>query len=206
MSNRLRRSHRAGLLLASLGLLLAACSSHGSSQPDQTSSAAAATDSTSASASPSVSLPPRPKEINLNGIQPCDLLTQQQREQLGLDQPPLPAKAPAFHVPTCSIGSDKNRVATSVMPVPNKDLTYWFNKNEVNADPQVIQIAGFPALLDKTPGRTNFCNVDVGVAQGQFLDVMYRENGAKPPPSLDSLCDGAKQVATAAMQSLLNKG
>jgi Protein of unknown function (DUF3558) len=206
MSKHLRRSRRAGWLVASLGLLLAACSSTAPSQPGQTSSAAETADSTSASTPPPVALPPRPREINLNGIQPCDLLTEQQREQLGFDRPPVPANNPNFGVPDCTIGNSRIGLATKVMPVPNKDLSYWFDKDQVNADPQVIDVAGFPALLNKTPGQTKFCNVDVGVAKGQFLDVMYANSGARTPPPLDSLCDGAKQVATAAMQSLVSKG
>ena len=67
-----------------------------------------------------------------------------------------------------------------------------------------IIVEGFPALVIKTPNLNLACNVAVDVAQGQHLDVLYRDDGAQPPAPLDQLCAGAQRVASDAVKSLAN--
>jgi hypothetical protein len=39
------------------------------------------------------------------------------------------------------------------------------------------------------------CNVEVDVAEGQFLDVMFRDGGNATAAQQDHLCLGAQRVA-----------
>jgi hypothetical protein len=47
--------------------------------------------------------------------------------------------------------------------------------------------------------------VEIDVADGQFLDVMFRDGGNSTAVQQDHLCLGAQRVAEAAMASLLQK-
>ncbi|WP_421671832.1 DUF3558 family protein [Saccharopolyspora spinosa] len=71
---------------------------------------------------------------------------------------------------------------------------------QVEASPVVI--GDFPALVIKTPGLDLSCNVAVDVAEGQHLDVLYRDDGGQPPPPVNQLCAGAQRVAEDALASL----
>jgi hypothetical protein len=50
-----------------------------------------------------VELPPRPREVRLNGVDPCSLLTEQQRAELGLDARPVFSQAPVGLTEYCSV-------------------------------------------------------------------------------------------------------
>jgi hypothetical protein len=54
----------------------------------------------------------------------------------------------------------------------------------------------------RTPNLDTLCNVEVDVAQGEFLDVLFRDGGSATPIPQDDLCLGAQRVAEAAMNSL----
>ena len=67
---------------------------------------------------------------------------------------------------------------------------------------RTIHLFGFPALVVRTPQLNLACNVEVDVADGQHLDVLYRDDGAQPPASLDQLCAGAQRVADVSVSAL----
>src|SRR5919109_3942694 len=59
------------------------------------------------SESTGIQLPPRPREVRLDGVDPCSLLTAEQRAELGLDRPPVfdlgPSRLYNGEVPLCAI-------------------------------------------------------------------------------------------------------
>lgn len=147
-------------------------------------------------------LPPRPVDIPLNGIDPCEVLTAQQRSNLGFDRDPLPGSAPGFgDAATCSFRNSAAEVGARLSLVTGESMDVWTNDTaQVRTTPVVL--ADFPGLVIRNPELDLSCNVAVDIAEGQHLDVLYRSDGANSPPPLPQLCAGAKQVAEAAVTSL----
>jgi hypothetical protein len=147
-------------------------------------------------------LPPRPFEMPLDHTDPCQVLTPDQRGQLGFDRGPMPDSEPGFgHAATCSFRDSQAKVATRLALVTDTGMDVWTDDTaQVDATPRVL--GGFPALVVKTPKLDTACNVEVDVADGQQLDVLYRDDGAKPPAPLDQLCAGAQRVAEESVTSL----
>ncbi|SFE28012.1 Protein of unknown function [Actinopolyspora alba] len=148
------------------------------------------------------SLPPRPTELSLRGLNPCGLLTARQRTALGFDRDPLPGVEEGFdNASTCSYRNSRAKVGARFALVTGEDMNVWTSDTaQVRATPVVLD--DFPALVIRTPGLRLACNVAVDVADGQHLDVLYRDDGADRPATLDQLCAGARRVATAAVRTL----
>jgi hypothetical protein len=138
----------------------------------------------------------------LNDTDPCRLLTADQRAQLGFDRDPLPDSEGGFgDAPTCSFRNTTAKVGARLSLVTTEGMSVWTDDTaQVEATPVVI--AGFPALIIKTPDLDLSCNVAVDVAQGQHLDVLYRDDGGQPAPPLEQLCEGAQRVAEDAVRTL----
>lgn len=146
--------------------------------------------------------PPRPFDLALDGAEPCSLLTEQQRGQLGFDREPLADVEAGFgDAATCSFRNTAAKVGARLSLVTTEGMDVWTDDTaQVEATPTVVQ--GFPALVIRTPELNLSCNVAVDVSEGQHLDVLYRDDGANPPPPLDQLCAGAERVANAAVATL----
>ncbi|GGM66003.1 hypothetical protein GCM10012275_40730 [Longimycelium tulufanense] len=147
-------------------------------------------------------LPERPRELPLDMVDPCSLLTPRQRAELGLDGPPKPYTDSRFsHARACSMRDNHRGVATRLALVTDQGIEVWLDGTaQVEAKP--IQVAGFPALEVRTPGQDTFCNVEVDVADAQFLDILLRDGGNQHVPPLDTLCAGAREIAEEAVSTL----
>ncbi|GAA3434423.1 DUF3558 domain-containing protein [Kutzneria kofuensis] len=188
-------------LLLLCAAALAGCSAYPLTETSQThdnsSSAAAPTTTTTTS----LTLPPRPREIPLDKVNPCAILTKDQRAQLSLDTPPSPYTDTDLKARACTIrGTYSGQVARLAL-VTNEGADLWIS-DEAQNTAKVIAIVGFPALEVRTPGLDTLCNVEVDVAKGEFLDVLFRDGGGAAPIPQDDLCLGAQRVAEAAMTSL----
>lgn len=146
--------------------------------------------------------PPRPFELPLDEIRPCTLLTPAQRSQLGFDREPIPDSEAGFgNAATCSYRNTTAKVGARLALITTEGMGVWTDDTaQVEATPVVV--GGFPALVIKTPGLDLSCNVAVDVAEGQHLDVLYRDDGAQPPSPVDQLCAGAQRVAEDAVATL----
>ncbi|QUH04900.1 DUF3558 domain-containing protein [Saccharopolyspora erythraea] len=155
---------------------------------------------TTSSAQP---LPPRPFDIALDGLNPCELLTADQRAQLGFDREPLPDSEAGFgDAATCSYRNTTAKVGARLSLITTEGMGVWTDDTaQVEATPVVI--GGFPALVIKTPDLNLSCNVAIDVAEGQHVDVLYRDDGGRPAPPLESLCAGAQRVAEDTVASLV---
>lgn len=147
-------------------------------------------------------LPPRPREIPLESVDPCALLSPAQRSQLGLDRGPTPGSEKGFgDAATCSFRNTRANVATRLALVTIEGVDVWTSDTaQVRATPTTV--AGFPALVVRTPGMELACNVAIDVARGQHVDVLYRDDGAEPPAPREQLCAGATRVAEAVVTGL----
>jgi hypothetical protein len=149
-----------------------------------------------------VTMPPRPGSLPLDGVNPCGILTRSQRADLSLNTTPTPYVDPAFDkAKACSIrGLDSGTVARLAL-VLDMGVDVWLS-SEAQVQTQQITVAGYPALVVRTPGLTDACNVEVDTGQGQFLDVLFRDGGNTTPIPQATLCLGAQRVAEAATTSL----
>ncbi|MFC0439116.1 DUF3558 domain-containing protein [Kutzneria buriramensis] len=193
---------RLALLLLCAAVALAGCSVFPVSEASQTHD-----NTTSASPAPttptttSLTLPPRPRELPLDKVNPCTILTKQQRTQLSLDTTPTPYTDTELKARACTIrGTYSGQVARLAL-VTNEGAELWIS-DEAQNTAKVISVIGFPALEVRTPNLDTLCNVEVDVAQGEFLDVLFRDGGSATPIPQDDLCLGAQRVAEAAMNSL----
>ncbi|KOV80315.1 DUF3558 domain-containing protein [Nocardia sp. NRRL S-836] len=185
-----------------LAVTLAGCtagperSSGGSSAPPPPSTTASAT---------RPSLPPRPLAIPLDELDPCAVLTPDQRVALSLDNPPSAYLESSFGgAKACTMRSTTSGNVARLALVLVSGADVWLSEN-AQVEYTVSTIEGYPAVTVRTPEMDDVCNVELDVAEGQFLDVMFRDGGNSTAVQQDHLCLGAQRVAEAAMASLLQK-
>ncbi len=155
-----------------------------------------------------IELPPRPRDIEVRDVDPCSLLTERQRVELGLETPPLfdtTEQSVFFEGPTTvctSLAFDPLSFGVTV------ELTFdglgiaGFTGRPVSSELTVLDLEGFPAVLAR-PEDQLFCEVMVDLAPGSGLSLLYRDGGRRTIPQ-DDLCDGVLQVAEKAMSTLVS--
>lgn len=149
--------------------------------------------------------PPRPRALPLDEVDPCAILTADQRTSLSLDNPPSAYVEPSFgSARACTIRSTTSGNVARLALVVVSGADVWLSEN-AQVDYTVSSIEGFPAITVRTPDLHDVCNVEIDVADGQFLDVMFRDGGNATAVQQDHLCLGAQRVAEAAMASLLER-
>jgi hypothetical protein len=149
--------------------------------------------------------PQRPREVRLDGVDPCSILTPEQRADLGLQNEPSASRpyVALFRgdVPTCKIsGSNPGSEILGVGIVTSVGVERW-RENDVAAQLRPTIIEGFPALVTAPTQSRKYCGVEVDVASGQLLDVQVLDGGASAPQS--ELCASAEQAATEIMKRLI---
>ena len=162
------------------------------------------------SAPPGVLLPPRPKELRLDGVDPCTLLTAEQRTTLGFESEPRNGTIAASalyrgDVPICTMRGftgDASSVGIGVVTTAGIDL--W-TTGGLDADVTPTTVGGFPAVVAVPRRFTEYCSVDVDIAPGQLIDVQFRDGGNRPQIPQRDLCVRAQQTAEAAVASLLTR-
>jgi hypothetical protein len=157
-----------------------------------------------------VELPPRPREVRLDGVDPCSLLTGEQRVELGLDARPVFSQAPVGlypggDVPACDIGGFEPRaVAVGISLVTTVGIER-FTDSQLAAEIRPVSVQGFPAVVAVPTRFSDYCSVIVDVAPGQLVDVQFATGGREPPIPQPQLCRDAELVAVAAMTTLLKR-
>lgn len=193
-----------GVQRAVLGVLivvLAGCTTGGQASPADPPATNQASPATS-------SLPPRPRDVPIDDVDPCTLLTREQRAELGLDRPPQPRREPSLLYPGdvswCSIGGTEPSISISISTVTTAGIEFW-TSGRAAAEIRPLQVAQFPALEATSRVVDDGCNVIVDVAAGQMLDIQARSAGANPPITQDRLCRDASRAANLTMDTLLSQ-
>lgn len=151
-------------------------------------------------------LPPRPGSLLLDGVDPCTILTQSQRADLSLDSTPIPYTDAAFdNARACTIRGLSSGTVARLALVVDMGVDVWLS-DEAQVETTQVSVAGWPALVVRTPGLDDACNVEVDTSQNQFLDILFRDGGNTPPIPQDTLCLGAQRVAEEAVTSLKARG
>jgi hypothetical protein len=155
-----------------------------------------------------VQLPPRPREVRIDGVDPCSLLTAEHRAELGLDGRPVFDLGPSLlypgaDVPACAIrGFDPRAVSVGLSVVSSAGIER-FRSGELAAEIRPAEVRGFPAVVAVPTQFTEWCTVIVDVAPGQLLDVQVADGGREPPIPQPQLCEDAQIVADRTMTTLL---
>ncbi len=148
-------------------------------------------------------LPPQPQVVDLVGVDPCSLLTDQQQQELGTDVPPTLSEPDRYGNPRCNFDKVYSLPAYGyqVALVTQEDVSVYLTGNRpVSAE--VVSAAGFPAVAYRLSGDERACFVGVSTKQGQYLDVQYSESTGTDDTSA-VVCEKARVAATMATRTLL---
>lgn len=159
------------------------------------------------SAPTGVLLPPRPRELRLDGVDPCSLLTTDQWASLGFDSAPKRSDRTTElfrgQVATCTvIGFGPKPAAVGLNMVTTVGVERW-QAGDLAAEVLPDEVAGFPAVVVRPTHVETYCNVDVDVSSGQLVDVQVLDGGGRPPLSQDELCGRAAMSAELVIKALL---
>jgi hypothetical protein len=190
------------VLLAALGVV-AGCSTSvaGTPAPEAGAASSRAGDS-------GLVLPPRPRELKLDGLDPCSSLTPARLAKLGLDQtvPSIPTDPAILVGKICTASAfNTKQVDVSVVFVTHPGIEY------ITAGPtaslgkfEQVQVSGFPGVIEPQQ-KKDVCAVDLDTAAGQFINIQYQDATVPPVLSRAELCQSATSVGEEVIQSLLEK-
>jgi hypothetical protein len=164
--------------------------------------------SASNAATPSTpSLPPRPVELRLDSVDPCDLLTKPQQVELAVGPGAPDNGTDELASPGCmwtnpSGSPDNNWVAKAVV---KRGADVWLRSS---TGPQVVLVDGFPTVQTSSrfldPGLD--CLLYVDVAPGQSLSVEYvNRRGDLPNVNHGVACQKATSAAKLMLANLRKK-
>jgi hypothetical protein len=157
------------------------------------------------SSGPSSNIPAPPRDLSLDGIDPCTLFTETQLADLQINdvRPNDGSSAGTIYegMSECTLDKDAAEpfVSYDVVAVTNVDVSFWINERR-NAEAKLVSIGGYPAAEFHIPGSKYDCAVALGVAKNQHLHVeMTPISGGITG---DDICQGSKQAAEMALQTL----
>jgi hypothetical protein len=196
--------------LAIVAAFSAGCTMDAAGQPtaasdeSSTSTSEAPTSESSGSEEPSVEVPPRPRDISLDGLDPCTLFTDAQRTQLSVDDVDSgESKSDNFKgMKECTLAVEDQEpfYDYTALAVTTEGVEAWLS-NSRNVDAELLTVQGFPAAQFKFRGvEDEGCDIAVGVADGQYLwlQVIPYSKGFKQ----DQLCQMVSEATEMAMTTL----
>lgn len=155
----------------------------------------------SGSAEPTVEIPERPRELPLDGVEPCSLITQAKATELGFDRELRSyTTGDRYKAPACALEQLQEPFdLIDIMLVTTEGIEPWLTGKR-NVDAWPVTVGGYPAVDYKTLGTEDEeCVTSVGVADGQQMIVDFQ-----PLNNVDyrELCQKTEQVAAIALQTL----
>lgn len=146
----------------------------------------------------------RPKEISLDDVQPCDLLSGSELAGLGVFAKPNPGpNLTAGEEGAGCLYTPKSGGRIDLDKITNYGVDRWTDSPPGHARTKELPRSnGFRVVevsrdYDSTGPHAN-CTLYVDVASGQSLKVQVAENGEKDPPT----CDTARRFVDAAVKTL----
>ncbi len=189
-----RSTLRRGLPLAAAALAVtatAACSPSSSGTPEPTGRAPATSQTTKPG--PTIDSPK-----NLQAVtDSCELLTQQQLDQLGMQAEPE-RKESMLGIPSCDWSGDD--FAMTIAPdTRTGGIDQLYKSNTPGQGFQKSQVKGYPAAwIDK---QSILCRVEVGVSKDSKFSVSwtsYQSDPAKPVKP----CESGEKIAAMVLQNI----
>lgn len=198
------------LTVAVVAAFSAGCTTSASGQPTPTPDGGSSTTSTTSSSGssgsepPTVEVPPRPRDISLDGLDPCTLYTDAQRTQLKVDDVDSgesdSENFKGMKECTLAIEDQEPFYDYTALAVTTEGVEAWLTGNR-NVDAELSSVQGFPAAQFKFRGvEDEGCDIAVGVADGQYLwvQVVPLSRGFKQ----DELCQMVSEATEMAMTTL----
>jgi hypothetical protein len=151
-------------------------------------------------------LPARAKELSLQGVDPCTLLTPAQLDRLKENGAPRPlAKDVQRDGPTCAFDVDAVSPTYTyyLEAITTADVQDWLTgaHHKTSMTQQLVDVPGFPALVDFAPSEgVQDCETIVGVADGQALRAEIAPDDRSF--TQQQLCDMSTTVAKMAVETL----
>jgi hypothetical protein len=159
----------------------------------------------SGSDTPTVKIPSPPKDLNLEGLKPCSLFSEDQLGQVAakfkFDEPPeAGSSGDKYDAPMCTLAQSAEPFNNmDVLLVTSEGIGPWLSGKR-NVDAWLVSVAGYPAVDYKLAGTEDEeCVTSVGVAEGQQLMVDLQ---ALQDTDYHQLCQITEQVAAMATQTL----
>lgn len=139
----------------------------------------------------------RPKELPLDGVDPCTILTEQQRKQFELDEDPRPGGVVSEGDTVCLI----SKTTTPSRSLQITTIPRNFEITEI-MEGKGITVGGYPAIesvLGET-GNPGGCTQYINVANGWTLDFQLVPN--RNEFDRQRLCGMTAQIAETALSNL----
>lgn len=152
-------------------------------------------------------LPPRPRDVRVDGIDPCTLAYPDMLAQLGVGSD---VSRPKFGVATASTACAWSnfpaspRLTLDVSAIVDRPVTNYLR----NPGTRITSVAGFPAVDSNYAAHEpdEGCIVRVDVAAGQGIWVTYTSDfGNLPGATHELMCQKAHTAAEAVMRTLLGR-
>lgn len=142
--------------------------------------------------------PARPREIRLQGKDPCALVSKADWGRFAIDKPGEPQQDETLKSPECFYSARDTVLAVTL--VMNEGIEAWRSGNRMAQPAEVAPIQGFPAISLTRPNDRIGCDIVVDVAEGQYLltTVVVIEDSAVP-----ERCAFAHRLAESAMNTLV---
>ncbi|KOX35056.1 hypothetical protein ADK67_00590 [Saccharothrix sp. NRRL B-16348] len=158
---------------------------------------------TSESAEPTESKPSRPKEIKLDGVQPCSTLTTAQQGELKIDEArdrELDVLNNGEPAPTCRFRANGATLFSyNVSLVVGEGIEYWEGGSNLDVDAKTV--AGFAAYQYKLSGTSEgYCSYAVDVADKEQVIVQFLPIGEGF--TQDQMCQNAAKGAESVLATL----
>jgi hypothetical protein len=198
--------------IAAVALAAAGCTTSASGQPTPEPGSSSTGNSTPQSeqpgpTTPTVEIPPRPRDISLEGLDPCTLYTEEQRAQLKADDVKSgESDSNSFKGMkecTLSVEAQEPFYDYSAMAVTFEGVEVWLT-GERNVDAELISVQGFPAAKFKfLDVEDKDCAIAVGVADKQYLWVeIYPISRGFTQEQLCQMTEQATEMAMTTLQTL----
>jgi hypothetical protein len=157
---------------------------------------------------PTATIPARPRELKLTGVDPCSLVTQPQRAELKIDRTRnRPNGSQQYKdMPECVLSIEKQQPFYQyvVTAATNEGIGPWLSGKR-NVEAKLTSVEGFAAATFWSRGahdtNADGCTIAVDVADGQQL-MVDTDNDAGHSFTLEQLCQRAQHAAGLAMRTL----
>lgn len=147
---------------------------------------------------PDISTQPRPREIRLDGKDPCALVPESDWGKFSIERPGQPQQNKTFNSPECYYGNLD--LAVGITLVVTEGIEAWRTGKRTAEPTDAAPIQGFPTISLMRPKDMTGCDTVVDVAKGQYLlatVIVLTDDG------VPKRCDWAHQLAESAMKTLV---
>jgi hypothetical protein len=198
------RSRLLAVALVTAGFVAGCTTSEAGTATPGTNAESTSTNESQPSTPSSVEIPPPPRDLSLDGIDPCTMLTEAQQDELKINDvnPNVGDQSIYQGMKGCLFDADAAEpfITYELVAVTDIDVSFWINE-ERNADGKLISIGDYPAAEFHIKGGADVdCAVAVGVAKNQHLHVEIVPYGVELTG--EQLCEGSRQLAEMALQTL----